>query len=156
MSNFTGFFRGVTWLVFLGALIWSYAYMTSSVTYRIDPEGNPIGIVDRDTFFFAAVGAFLIVNAVCTGFISVLKKIKTTEDGAGIRNRSLKLDVIGWTKGFAGVLNLFLTITLIFLGYMNLSEDFMVDGLGFVIYLGPVLLVIWFFYLVKLLAKNRK
>lgn len=155
MNNFTGFFRGVTWLIFLGALLWAYAYMTSSVTYRIDADGNSVGIVDRDTFFFAAVGAFLLVNVVCVGFINVLKKIKTTEDGEGIRNRSLKLDIMGWTKGFAGVLNLFLTFTLIFLGYMNLSEEFMVEGMGFFIYLGPVLLVVWFFYLVKLITKKR-
>lgn len=155
MNNFTGFFRGVTWLIFLAALIWSYAYITSAVTYRIDPDGNSIGVVDKTTFFYSAVGAFLLVNIVCVGFINVLKKIKTTEDGQGMRNRSLKLDIIGWIKGFEGVLNLFLTFTLIFLGYMNLSEEFMVDGLGFFLYLGPVLLVAWFFYLVKLLTKNR-
>lgn len=155
MIKFTGFFRNVTWLIFLGALIWSYAYMTSSVTYRVDGDGNSLGIVDKDTFFFSAVAMFLFVNVVCVSFVGVLKKIRTTEDGQGIRNRSLKLDIMGWTKGFAGVLNIFLTLTLIFLGYMNLSEEFMVDGLGYFIYIGPALLVAWFFYLMKLIAKKR-
>lgn len=155
MSNFTGFFRGVTWLIFIGALLWSYAYMTSSASYSIDADGNPNSFVDENTFFFSAIGAFLLVNIICAGFINILKKIKSTEDGKGIRNRSLKLDVVGWTKGLAGVLNLFLTFTMIFLGYMNMSEAFMVDGLDYIIYLGPLLLVAWFVYLFKLLSKKR-
>ena len=155
MNKITGFFRNITWLIFLGALLWSYAYMADAITYRVDTAGEALGIADKNTFFFSALGAFILVNAVCAGFIWVLKKIKSTEDGEGIRNRSLKLDLIGWTKGFAGVLNIFLTITLVFLGYMNLSDNFIVESLGFFVYLGPLSLVGWFFYLVKLLAQKR-
>jgi len=155
MHKLTGFFRNITWLVFLGALLWSYAYMADAITYRLDNDSNALGITNKNTFFFSALGAFIIVNAACAGFIYVLKKIKSSEDGQGIRNRSLKLDIISWTKGFAGVLNVFLTITLVFLGYMNLSDNFQVESLGYFVYIGPLLLVIWFFYLVKLLSKKR-
>lgn len=155
MIKLTGFFRNITWLIFLGALLWSYAYMADAITYRVDNTGNVLGIADKNTFFFASMGAFILVNAVCAGFIYVLKKIKSSEEGQGIRNRSLKLDLIAWTKGFAGVLNVFLTITLIFLGYMNLSENFQVESLGFFVYLGPLLLLFWFFYLMRLLGKKR-
>ncbi len=155
MHKLTGFFRNITWLGFLGALLWSYAVFADAITYRIDTLGNALGIADKNTFFFSALGIFIVVNAVCAGFIYVLKKIKTSEDGEGIRNRSLKLDLISWTKGFAGVLNVFFIISIFFIGYMNYSENFRVESLGYSIYLGPLLLVIWFFYLVKLLSKKR-
>lgn len=155
MNKITGVFRNVTWLAYLSVLIWSYAYMADAVTYQVDGLGNALGIADKDTFFFVALGAFVLVNGACAAFITVLKKVKTTEDGRGIRNRSLKQDLIGWTKGFAGVLNVFFIITLIFLTYMNLSENFRAERPGFFVYLGPLLPIAWFFYLMKLLGKKR-
>ena len=155
MHKLTGFFRNVTWIGFLGALLWSYAVLADAITYKVDTVGNALGITDKDTFFFAALGIFILVNGVCAGFIYILKKIKTSEEGQGIRNRSLKLDLISWTKGFAGVLNVFFIFSIFFIGYMNYGENFKVQSLGFSIYIGPVLLLAWFFYLLKLLAKKR-
>ena len=156
MNKITGVFRNVTWLAYLSVLIWFYAYMADAVTYRVDDPGNAPGIADKDTFFFAALGTFVLVNGACAAFISVLKKVRTAEDGRGIRNRSLKRDLIGWTKGFAGVLNVFLIITIIFIGYINLGENFRAERLGFFVYPGPLLLIAWFFYLMKLLGKKRE
>ena len=156
MNKITGVFRNITWLAYLSVLIWAYAYMADAVTYRVDGLGNALGIADKDTFFFATLGAFVLVNGTCAAFITVLKKVRTAEDGRGIRNRSLKQDLIGWTKGFAGVLNVFLIITIIFIGYINLGENFRADRLGFFVYLGPLLLIAWFFYLMKLLGKKRE
>ena len=155
MNRFAGFFRNITWVGFLAALIFSYSYITSSVAYRIDIQGNELGIADKDTFFFGSIAIFIVVNAICMGFVAVLKKIKTTEDGNGIRNRSLKLDIIGWTKGFAGVLNIFLTLMLVILVYMNLNEEFKTSSFRYFLFIGPILLVGWFFYLMKLLGKKR-
>ena len=152
MNKITGVFRNVTWLAYLSTLIWSYAYMAEAVTYRVDV----LGIADKDTFFFAALAAFVLVNGACAAFITVLKKVRTAEDGSGIRNRSLKRDLIGWIKGFAGVLNVFLIITIIFIGYINLGENFRAERLSFFIYTGSLLLIAWFFYLTKLLGKKRE
>lgn len=155
MNRMAGFFRNVSWLVYMGALLWAYAYLTNEVAYRYNADGVTVNLIDKDTFFFVGLSAFILINAVCMGFNVVLKKIKTTEDGQGIRNRSLKLDVIGWVKGFAGVLNMFLSLIIIFLIYLNGSEEFRVGGLGFFVWIGPIMLVGWFFYLVKLLSKKR-
>ncbi len=155
MDKFIGFFRTVTYLLFTGALLWSYAYMTQQVTYRFDPNGSALEVVNKDTYFFGAIAVFLLANIVCSWFINVLKKLNTTEDGKGLRNRSLKHDLITWVKGFAGVLNLFFGLILFFLGLMNLAESRDAMALGFYVYLGPVLIVAWFFYLAYLLGKRR-
>ena len=111
-------------------------------------------IVDKNTFFFASVIIFLVANVICVSFIKVLKKIKSSEDGVGIRNRALKLDVITWIKGFAGILNIMFTTIVFFLGFMNMNE-LKLDALSIYIYIGPVLLIFWFFYLVKILSVRR-
>ncbi len=155
MEKFIGFFRNVTILLFTGALIWSYAFMASQVNYRFDPAGDALGTANKDTYFFGAIVIFLLTNVVCYYFTKVLKKINTTEDGTGIRNRSLKKDLMVWIKGFAGVLNLFFSLILVFLGLMNMSADYNIKTLGFYVYLGPVLILAWFFYLAVILGKRR-
>lgn len=141
--------------MFLAALLWSYAYMVGQVTYKFDAEGNPIYDIDRNVYFFGALAVFLFVNTVCSVFIQTLKKIKSSEEGVGLRNRSLKLDLVTWTKGFAGILNLFFSLVLFFLGLMNLAESGQSITLGFYVYLGPILIIAWFFYLAYLLGKKR-
>lgn len=155
MDKFIGFFRNVTILLFTGALIWSYAFMASQVNYRFDPAGDALGTANKDTYFFGAVAIFLLANVVCYYFTKVLKKINTTEDGNGIRNKSLRNDLVMWIKGFAGVLNLFFSLILVFLGLMNMSADYNIKTLGFYVYLGPVLILAWFFYLAVILGKRR-
>ena len=155
MDKFIGFFRNVSILLFTGTLIWAYAYMASQSDYSYEFEGIASATGDKNTFFFAGIVAFLIANLVCNWFIKTLKKITTSEDGKGLRNRSLKLDMISWTKGFAGVLNLFFALVLVFLALMKMSTQYNIKTLGFYVYLGPVILVAWFVYLAVILTKKR-
>ena len=155
MDKFIGFFRNVSILLFTGTLIWAYAYMASQSDYSYEFEGIASATGDKNTFFFAGIVAFLIANLVCNWFIKTLKKITTSEDGKGLRNRSLKLDMISWTKGFAGVLNLFFALVLVFLALMKMSTQYNIKTLSFYVYLGPVILVVWFVYLAVILTKKR-
>ncbi|WP_339606233.1 hypothetical protein [uncultured Roseivirga sp.] len=154
MDKLVGFIRTSSYLIFLAALIWAYASLAGQVSYKFDGDGTAVEIVDKNTFFFASVIIFLVANVICVSFIKVLKKIKSSEDGVGIRNRALKLDVITWIKGFAGILNIMFTTIVFFLGFMNMNE-LKLDALSIYIYIGPVLLIFWFFYLVKILSVRR-
>lgn len=154
MDKLVGFIRTVSYLIFLGALIWAYASMAADVTYRFDGDGSAMEMIDKNTFFFASIAIFLVANIICVFFLNTLKKIKSTEDGQGMRNRALKLDVITWVKGFAAILNIMFTTFVFFLGFMNMNELKM-DILSFYIYIGPILLIFWFFYLVKIVSTRR-
>ena len=155
MDKFIGFFRNVTILLFTVALIWSYAFMAGQVNYRFDPAGEALGTASKDTYFFGAIVIFLLTNVACYWFAKTLKNIKTSEEGKGLRNRSLKLDLLVWIKGFAGILNLFFSLILVFLGLMNMSDQYNIQTLGFYVYLGPILILLWFFYLAVILGKRR-
>lgn len=155
MDKFIGFFRTVSYLLFLAALLWSYANMVGQVNYSFDSLGNSEYQMDKNLYFFGGIGVFIFANAVCAFFIQTLKKIKSSEEGRGLRNRALKLDLLTWTKGFAGILNLFFALIMFFLGLMNLAESRQSATLGFYVYLGPILIVLWFFYLAYLLGKKR-
>lgn len=154
MEKFIGFFRSVSYLFFLAALLWSYAYMVGQVDYGLGLEGEA-PMIDRNVYFFSAIVIFLFVNLSITWFLKSLKKIKTSEEGKGLRNYSLKQDLLVWFKGFGGLVNLALSLMMFFVGLMNLSESRDAFTLNFYIYLGPMLLLAWFVYLAVLLTKNR-
>lgn len=154
MDKLVGFIRTASYLIFLAALIWAYASLAGQVSYRFDGDGSALELVDRNTFFFSSVIIFLVANVICVSFIKVLKKIKTSDEGVGIRNKGLKTDVITWVRGFAGILNIMFTTIVFFIGYMNMNE-LKLDVLSIYLYIGPILLVFWFFYLVKILSVRR-
>ena len=154
MDKLVGFIRTSSYLIFLAALIWAYASLAGQVSYNFDGDGTAIEMVGRNTFFFGGVMIFLAANLICIIFIKVLKKIKSSEEGEGIRNRELKFDIITWVKGFAGILNIMFTTMVFFIGFMNMNE-LKLDALSVYLYIGPILLVGWFFYLVKVLSKRR-
>ena len=155
MDKFIGFFRNVSILLFTGTLIWSYAYMAGQSEYSYEFQGIAMPAGDKNTFFFAGIAVFLITNLVCNWFVKTLKKVSSTEEGRGFRNRSFKLDMISWTKGFAGVLNLFFALVLVFLALMKMSTQYNIQTLGFYVYLGPILILAWFIYLGVILTKRR-
>ena len=154
MDKLVGFIRTASYLIFLAALIWAYASLAGQVSYRFDGDGSALELVDRNTFFFSSVIIFLVANVICVSFIKVLKKIKTSDEGVGIRNKGLKTDIITWVRGFAGILNIMFTTIVFFIGYMNMNE-LKLDVLSIYLYIGPILLVFWFFYLVKILSVRR-
>ena len=156
MDKFIGFFRNVTILLFTGTLIWSYAYLAAQSDATYSFEGLDVGAADKNTYFFVGIIVFLFANLVCNWFIKSLKKITTSDDGKGLRNRSLKIDLIVWTKGFAGVLNLFFALVLVSLALFKMTSQYdNISTLGFYVYLGPILLLAWFIYLGVILSKKR-
>jgi len=154
MEKFIGFFRSVSYLFFLAALLWSYAYMVGQADYGLGIDGD-VPLIDRNVYFFAGLAIFLFANLSITWFLKSLKKIKATEEGKGLRNYSLKQDLLIWFKGFGGLVNLVLSLIMFFVGLMNLSESRDAFTLSFYVYLGPILLVAWFVYLAIILTKNR-
>ena len=155
MDRLIRFFRTVTWLGFLGALVWSYAYIPDEIAYTLNSKNQPSAFASKEDFFFISLTVFILVNVVCITFAGTLKKVKTQENGVGIRNRSLKLDIITWIHGFSGMVNLFFSLLLLFIGYINGVQAYQVKGFGSMIYIGPVMIIGWLVYLFVLLGKKR-
>lgn len=155
MDKFIGFFRTVSFLIFLAALLWSYANISGQVTYSFNSLSEASAYLDKDLYFFISLAAFLFVNATLAFFIQTLKKVRTVEGGGGLKNNDFKQDIMTWIKGFAAVVNLFFSLILFYLGLINLAESDQSFTMGFYVYLGPLLIVLWLFYLAWLLGKPR-
>ncbi len=155
MDKLVGFFKTTSWLLFLGALLWSYAYLPAQVTYRFDPSGAALGVTSKTNFFFASLGIFIIVNIVCIIFLRTLKRVDSSDEGVGLQNRSFKKDIAMWINGFIGILNIFFSLSLMLISNLNGSQEFQGSFTGAFIYVGPTLILIWIIYLLTLIAKKR-
>lgn len=155
MDKLVGFFKTTSWLLFLGALLWSYAYLPAQVTYRFDQTGAALDVTSKDSFFFSSLAIFLIVNIICIIFLRTIKRVNSTEDGIGLQNRALKKDISMWITGFMGILNVFFSISLMLISNLNGAQEFQGSMLGAFIFIGPTLILLWIIYLLRLITKKR-
>lgn len=155
MDRLVGFFKTTSWLLFLAALLWSYAYLPVQVTYRFDQAGTALDVMSKDSFFFASLAIFLIVNIICIIFLRTVKKVDSTDDGDGLQNRALKKDIIMWITGFIGILNIFFSISLMLISNLNGAQEFQGTFIGAFIFIGPTLILLWIIYLLRLITKKR-
>lgn len=145
----------MSWLLFLGALLWSYAYLPAQVTYRFDQIGAALDVTSKSGFFFASLAVFIVVNIICIIFLRTIKKVDSTDDGIGLQNRSLKKDIVMWINGFIGILNVFFSISLMLISNLNGAQEFQGSFLGAFIFIGPTLILLWIIYLLRLVSKKR-
>lgn len=110
MDRLIKFFRTASALVFIGVSLYVYAILPTEVfVFHLDDE--PI-LVERGTFFYNSLAVFFFVN-----LLIFAAEFYIGRTGAGKTLRALSL----WLTSFAGVLNLFFTLSLA--AVFSLNED---------------------------------
>lgn len=135
----------LTFLLFFGSLMFGYA----SLPERFSPyESTSIA---RETFFYLSLAVFVLVNLPALVLRRMLEALPTSAD-LYARNEAFKERIITWFGGFIVALNVCL-ITLVTYLWQNARGSG--DGLGFMGYLGPLLLLFCVFWLFSVLASRR-
>ncbi|MFY0652313.1 MAG: hypothetical protein JXQ96_09785 [Cyclobacteriaceae bacterium] len=137
----------ITSFIFLGMILYIYAFLPAKVDLSFD-QSNTL-MFDREQFFYGVILAY----ALYTVIISFLKKTLTSASRGQEEGKIENLKI--WTDGLSVMLNLFFTFSVIFIGMQHNDEHFNITYFTFLIYLGPILLLGWIFYLLYiLLAKS--
>ncbi|MFT7034331.1 MAG: hypothetical protein ACJA2S_002845 [Cyclobacteriaceae bacterium] len=140
----------ITIIIFIGMLLYVYAYLPEVVKLYIDDNDVAIIAVGKEQFFYGCLGIFVV----CTLILSYLKKslqaIPLTNSKDSI-SEAKKEGLQSWAHSLSVVLYLFFTATIAFIGMYHNSEHFNISNFAFLIYIGPVLLLGWIFYLPILL-----
>jgi uncharacterized membrane protein len=136
------------------ALLWIYSFLPDRVGYLANQYGMPDEFMERSTFFYSSLSAFLLTN----GLIYALHKLLliTRRTAQTEYTISLRRDLAGWLLGFGAALNLFFVMTMAFFGLMNSRENFNINDYALLVWGGPMLLALMFGVLVYILIKNRR
>lgn len=153
LIKFTWF---LTTLLFLGVLLWEYAYLPQNVGIQADAEGAPIEFISREIFFYVVLAIFSFSNAV---IFALRKLILVSLQRNGNREvpgkAGLKNDLSDWLLGFAASLNMFLIFGIVFLGFYNNSSGIYLPAYGPLVYGGPIIMGILIVVLIYILLKKR-
>lgn len=140
----------ITILIFIVILLYVYAFLPEVVKLYIDENDVAIIAVGKEEFFYGCLGIFVV----CTLILSYLKKslqsIPVTNSANSI-SETKKESLQSWANSLSVVLYLFFTFTIAFIGMYHNSEHFNISNFAFMIYIGPILLIAWIFYLPFLL-----
>lgn len=139
--------RVISSLAFLGVLLYVYAYLPDPVKLPVDLGGIRELLVNKGNLFYIMVGIFAIVST--TSFFVV--RLINTLPGSEIR---FKKNLTNWSLSFLVVINIFLILSLVIIGIINNTERAGIGHYATLAYVGPVLLVIWLFLLIFVVAKR--
>lgn len=139
--------RVISSLAFLGVLLYVYAYLPDPVKLPVDLGGIRELLVNKGNLFYVMVGIFAIVST--TSFFVV--RLINTLPGSEIR---FKKNLTNWSLSFLVVINIFLILSLVIIGIINNTERAGIGHYATLAYVGPVLLVIWLFLLIFVVAKR--
>ena len=139
--------RVISSLAFLGVLLYVYAYLPDPVKLPVDLGGIRELLVNKGNLFYIMVGIFAIVSTTSFFVVRLINKLPGSEI-------SFKKNLTNWSLSFLVVINIFLILSLVIIGIINNTERAGIGHYATLAYVGPVLLVIWLFLLIFVVAKR--
>ena len=133
MIKFLKFFTNISIVIFLVALLFVYAFLADPLGILFDKNGSIIHEMSKDTFFYSTLFLFVIIQVILILFKkSIATKMKVQHEYLNI-----------WLQGFYLSINLFIIIMLIFIGFANNAVDYSYNSIQFLVYLAPLIVILW-------------
>jgi hypothetical protein len=156
-TRFAKAFYFLSVMFFVIAFLYIYASLPESVVYEMGDGASPAKQLSKDSFFFTAIAAFVILN------LMVILPAKMIENHTVPRLRILfktgdpfREQMLSWVYSFSGVLNISLLIMAFYMVRLNNPDGIGQGGIGFIFYLIPLFFVLWVVALFVILGKKMK
>ncbi len=150
-------FYFVSILLFVFFLLYFYSALTETVGLSIGENGTVDRVVEKGTFFYGMISAFLVLNAIT---LFTPKSLETKSNKKLHRifpiGDPFRDYILTWFYSFGGIINLSLALVVFFVHSINNQEVIATNQFSFFFYLMPALLALWVIGLVVLLVGKFK
>lgn len=150
-------FYFISILLFTFFLVYFYSALSETVGLGLDEIGSLIRQWERGTFFYAMIGAFVVLNAIT---LITPKSLETKSNKKLHRifpiGDPYRDYLLTWFYSFGGILNLSLALLVFYVHSINNQEVIATNQFTFFFYLLPTLLFIWVIGLFVLLMGKFK
>ena len=141
-----------TFIVFFGVLMLSYAFWPDqSRVYEIVAGLE----VSREAFFYTALTLFVLVNLAAVVLRRMLEALPTSSD-IYAKNEAFKERVIAWFGGLTSAVNVCLITLVGYISLFNNQADYVISSFNFLVYIGPVLLLLCVFWFFSVLSSRHR
>lgn len=142
-------------IIFLAILLYVYAFLPEKVGLWFDGFGMATFSAEREAFFYACISIILVVNLVAHIFYRTISLVPIAQ-GTIISSDTMKNNLSIWAAGFSLILNITMILSVSFIGLYYNSEHFNINYFSFLVFVGPILLISWFFVLIYFLLGGNK
>mgnify|MGYP001799359052 FL=1 len=143
MSKVLKIVKFLTVFVFLITLLSVYAFLPKEVSLFINDM-----TVEKQTFFYGVLILFCLLNFLFSSLSWFYKRIKESDP----KKKHLK----EWTVSLPVPINGCLIFIVAYIGIMNNADSVNPSSYAYLLYLGPLLLVIWIAAVFKILFQSPK
>ncbi|MEQ6119963.1 hypothetical protein [Reichenbachiella sp. MALMAid0571] len=142
----------ITAFIFLGMLLYVYAFLPDMVSLYFDKNATGVLRVGKELFFYSALGLFIVSTLILSYMKKSLNLIQVnSSDGTMTMSIAKKSHLQTWANSLSVVFNLFFIFTVGFVGLFHNDEHFNISYFAVIIYIGPILMVASIFYLIYIL-----
>jgi hypothetical protein len=157
LVRFVKFAWVISVLLFLSVLLYVYAFIPEQIA--IDGSNGAVDrFVPKETFFYVALGIFIVANIVFMTLSKLLNEIPVRQ-GVNLvslfKSESFKHKIVLWVISFLWILNVFFILTLVFLGLLNHPDGPQATNYTLFLYPGLLLLGFWLFILLFLIFRRK-
>ncbi len=117
-------------------LLYVYANLPDRIGLESNDDGQPIGFVSKNTFFYLTLLFLTVANSIFLVVIRLYNRIKTS-------NEKFRQALVIWLNGLVGTLNFFFALALVFVSAFNSLEKLDLDNFGFTVLAAGGFVVIW-------------
>ena len=142
----------LTFILFFGVLMLSYAFWPDQLRVYEIVEGVAI---TREVFFYTALTLFVLVNLAAVVLRRMLEALPTSSD-IYANNESFKERVTAWFGGLTSAVNVCLITLVAYISLFNNQADYSISSFNFLVYIGPVLLLVCVFWFFSVLSSRRR
>lgn len=148
------FARVLTIILFLGVLLFVYAYLPEQVGVSADEYDKPNAFIGRELFFYSFLVVFSLVNLIFVLAGKLLGSLAVGEKSF-FASKGFKDRMTTWLIGLGVVINIFIIITVAFLGLFNNADYYHISQFSMLAYLGQAIIFIWIVLFFYLLIKRK-
>lgn len=141
-----------TFILFFGVLMLSYAFWPDQLRVYEIVAGLEL---TREIFFYAALALFVLVNVAALVLRRMLEALPVSSD-LYAKNEAFKERIIAWFGGLISAVNVCLITLVAYISLFNNQEDYSISSFTFLVYIGPILLVLCVFWFFSVLSSRRR
>jgi len=143
--------------LFLFLLLYVYAALPEFATYAVNDAGMPLKQVSRDSFFYAAIGVFLVVNLALIVPAKLMEmKLSNSLNRLFPVGDVYRDKMLAWLFSFIAVANLATAVLVFYIHSISNQNVISSSEYNFFFYLAPVLMLVWVALLFYLIAGKIK
>ena len=131
MIKAVGIVRFLSLVLFLGGTGLVYAYLSPQVELSMGAEA---WVVTRDTFFYVALGTFVLINIA----LRVLSQNVRKNLGRDWQDKTL-----AWFLAIVPIVNIYITLLIGFVGVINNPTHVSTTSFAYLNFFGPLLILVW-------------